>query len=302
MTTTPQDELLARFAKEVDLPAYLAHRGFAVVPDAKNAAYIAMANTKSGQILLVAKEADGHGWTYKSATDPRDRGSVADYLERHERLSRPAALERVVACLDPKRRDVPEAVAYRAHRHDKPRALVEAEARHDLAVGERAEALKALARVGIRTAAMPEWRVGSLEGGATAVNKILSEPTEIWASRYKPTDKKLIIAERPIDALSYGQSKGERDACYLAVGGELTPTRRTQLAHLLADLPAGMSVVIACGRDRAGRELASQIETLAPQIKMERAQPELGARWNDQVQLESRHARSLEGRSLGMQR
>ena len=40
MTATPQDELLARFAKEVDLPAYLAHRGFAVVPDARNAAYI----------------------------------------------------------------------------------------------------------------------------------------------------------------------------------------------------------------------------------------------------------------------
>jgi hypothetical protein len=302
MTTTPQDELLARFSKEVDLPAYLSQRGFEVVSDAKNAAYIAMAHKPSGQILLVARDGDGRGWTYKSAIDPRDRGSVAEYLERHERLSRPAALERVVACLDPRRRDVSEAVAYRAHLHDKPRALVEAESRHALAVRERAEALKALARVGIRTASMPEWRVGSLAGGATAVDKILSEPAEIWASRYKPTDKKLIIAERPIDALSYGQSKGERDACYLAVGGELTPTRKTQIAHLLADLPSGMSVVIACGRDQAGRQLAGELQSLAPQIKMERAQPEFGARWNDQVQLESRHARSLEGRSLGFQR
>ena len=32
------------------------------------------------------------------------------------------------------------------------------------------------------------------------------------------------------------------------------------------------------------------------------AQPEFGARWNDQVQLESRHARSLDGRALGFQR
>lgn len=302
MTTTPQDELLARFSKEVDLPAYLGQRGYEVVSDAKNAAYIAMAHKPSGRILLVARDADGRGWTYKDATDPRDRGSVADYLERHERLSRPAALERVVACLDPRRRDVPEAVAYRAHLHDKPGALVEAESRHALAVRERAEALKALARVGIRTATMPEWRVGALEGGAIAVDKILSEPTEIWASRYKPTDKKLIIAERPIDALSYGQSKGERDACYLAVGGELTPRRKTQIAHLLADLPQGMSIVIACGRDHAGRQLAGELQRLAPQIKMERAQPEFGARWNDQVQLESRHARSLEGRSLGCQR
>jgi Toprim-like len=300
MTPPPQDDLLVRFSKEVDLPAYLGQRGYEVVADARNAAYIAMAHRTSGQILLVAREAEGRAWTYKSAIDPRDRGSVADYLERHERLSKPAALERVVACLDPRRRDVPEAERYRAYLHDKPRALVEAESRHALAVRERSEALKALARVGIRTSAMPEWRVGGLEGGA--VDKIFSEPAEIWASRYKPTDKKLIIAERPIDAISYGQARGERDACYLAIGGGLTPTRRTQIAHLLADLPAGISVVIACGRDRAGRQLATEVQSLAPQIKMERAQPEFGARWNDQVQLEDRHARSLRRAGVGLER
>jgi hypothetical protein len=180
MTPPLQDDLLARFSNEVDLPAYLGQRGFEVVADARNAAYIAMAHRTSGQILLVAREADGRAWTYKSATDPRDRGSVADYLERHERLSKPAALERVVACLDARRRDVPEAERYRAYLHDKPRALVEAESRHAVAVRERSEALKALARVGIRTSAMPEWRVGGLEGGA--VDKIFSEPAEIWAN------------------------------------------------------------------------------------------------------------------------
>ncbi len=302
MATTPQEELLARFSKEVDLPAYLGQRGFEVVPDAKNAAYIAMAHKASGQILLVAKEADGRGWTYKSATDPRDRGSVAEYLERHERLSKAAALERIVACIDPRRRDVAQAVSYRAYVRDKPRALADAEARHALAVRERAEALKALERVGLRTATMPEWRVGALDGGVSAAARILSEPTELWASRYKPTDKKLIIAERPVDALSYGQSKGEQHACYLAVGSELTPTRRSQIAHLLADLPSGMTVVIACGRDQAGRQLASDLQSLSPHLKMERAQPEFGARWNDQVQLEGRHARSLERGGWGLQR
>jgi len=302
MTTTPQDELLARFSKEIDLPAYLVQRGYEVVADAKNAAYIAMAQKSSGQILLIAREADRRGWTYKSATDPRDRGSVADYMARHEGLSRSAALERVVACLDSRRRDVPEAVGYRAHLHDKPRALVDAETRHALAVRERSEALKALARLGLRTATLPEWRIGSLEGGSVAVGRILSEPTEIWASRYKPTDRKLVIVERPIDGLSYGQVRGERDACYLAVGSELTPSRKTQIAHLLADLPSGMAVVVACGRDQAGRQLASEIRNLAPQIKMERAQPEFGARWNDQVQLEARHERSRQQRGGRLQR
>src|SRR5579863_5833441 len=144
MTPPPQDDLLARFSKEIDLPAYLGQRGYEVVPDARSAAYIAMAHRNSGQILLVAREADGRAWTYKSAIDPRDFGSVADYLECHERLSKPAALERVVACLDPRRHDVPEAERYRTYLHDKPRALVEAESRHATAVRERSEALKAL--------------------------------------------------------------------------------------------------------------------------------------------------------------
>lgn len=293
MSTNPQDELLARFARDVDLPAYLGQRGFEVVPDARNAAYIAMSHKESGQILLVAREPEGREWIYKSATDPRDRGSIADYLERHERMSKSEALERVAACIDPRRRDVPEAVSYRAYLYDKPKPLLEAESRHAVAVRERAEALRALERVGLRTATMPEWRMGSLDAGSSAVNRILAEPTDVWASRYRPTDVKLIIAERPIDALSCGQARSEQHACYLAVGGELTPTRATQVAHLLADLPAGMSVVIACGRDEAGRRLAADLQALAPNIKMERAAPEFGARWNDQLQLERRHERSL---------
>jgi hypothetical protein len=303
MSLTPQDELLARFSREVDLPAYLGQRGFEVVPDARNAAYIAMADRASGQILLVAKEGEGRGWIYKSATDPRDRGSILEYLERHERLSKSEALERIIACVDSRRRDVPEAVSYRAYLHDKPKPLIDSEARHGLAVRERAEALNALERVGLRTAKMPEWRIGPLHEGTPAVERIVNEPAELWASRYRPTDTKLIIAERPIDALSCGQARGEDHACYLAVGGELTPTRTTQVAHLLADLPAGMSVVIACARDQAGRQLAADLEALAPNIKMERAAPELGARWNDQLQLERRHERSLGPRlEAGLQR
>jgi hypothetical protein len=303
MTATPQDELLARFSKNIDLPAYLGQRGYEVVPETKNPAYLAMADKGSGQILLVAKQPEAGGWAYKSAVDPRDRGSIVDYLERHERLNRSAALERLIACLDPRRRDVAEAVGYRAYLQNKPELLRAAEARHDVALQERSEALKALARVGLQPATTPEWRVGSFHGSAAAAERLLGEPADLWASRYRPSDKKLIIAERPIDALSCAQSRREDDACYLAVGSELTPTRKTQLAHLLAELPAGVTVVLAFGRDQRGRELAAQLQGIAPDIKMSRAQPEFGARWNDQVQIESRHARSLEQRQgPGLQR
>jgi hypothetical protein len=272
------------------------------VTDARKASYIAMSEKTSGSVILLARDTEGRGWTYKNAMDPRDRGSIADYLQRHERLSPAAALERIVACMDPRRRDSEEAVRYREYRRTKAAALLDAEARHATAVRERADALKVLARAGLHAAAAPEWRIGPLGAGPETIGKILAEPTDLWASRYRPSDRKLVIAERPVDALSYGQARGEQNACYLAVGSELTPRRRTQIAHLLAELPTGMTVVVASGRDRAGHQLATDLQALAPQIKMERAQPELGARWNDEIQLEARHARSLGRNGAGLAR
>lgn len=297
---TPQEELFARFSAQIDLPAYLGQRGYQVVAGSNNPTYVAMADSGSKQILFLSRTSAQGGWTYQNSGDPRDRGSIVNYLERHESLSRTAALEKIIACADPRRRDVPEAESYRGYLRQKPQALCDAEAKHDRANRERADALKELSRVGIKPSTLPEWRLGSLQGGSAAVARILEEPSDLWASRYKPTDKMLVIAERPIDALSYGQTKGQEHACFLAVGRELTPTRKRQLAHLLADLPQGMNVVLAFGRDQGGRQLAGEVQALAPLIKMDRAPPELGPRWNDHLQLENRHARSLprDGMSL----
>jgi Toprim-like len=302
MSPIPQEELLARFSAQIDLPAYLGQRGYEVVAGSTNPTYVAMANNRSKEILFLRKDPEPGGWSYRNANDPRDRGSIVEYLDRHESLSRAEGLERIIACVDPRRRDVPQAESYRAYLHEKPQALRDAEAKHDRANRDRSDALKELARVGIQPSTLPEWRLGSWQGGPSAVARILEEPSHLWASRYKPTDKTLIIAERPIDAISYGQTRREENACYLAIGGELTPTRKRQLAHLLADLPSGMSVVLAFGRDQAGRQLANDLQGLAPLIKMDRAQPDFGSRWNDQLQLENRHARSLQRGGLGLQR
>ena len=131
MTPPPQDDLLARFSKRIDLPAYLVQRGYEVVAERQERRLHRDGTQTAGQILLVAKKPDGRGWMYRSATDPRDRGSVAEYLQRHERLStasphssgssRASTLGVV---------DVPEAERYRAYLRDKPRALLEAETRH----------------------------------------------------------------------------------------------------------------------------------------------------------------------------
>jgi hypothetical protein len=60
-----------------------------------------------------------------------------------------------------------------------------------------------------------------------------------------------------------------------------------------------MGVVLAFGRDQSGRALADEVQRLAPQVRMERQAPQLGARWADQMQLEQRHAVSLRRENTG---
>jgi hypothetical protein len=76
-------------------------------------------------------------------------------------------------------------------------------------------------------------------------------------------------------------------------GSQPEPDTLRKIAHVLAELPPGMTVVLAFGRDERGRELAEQVRQLAPALRMEREGPQLGARWGDQMQLQQRHARSL---------
>jgi hypothetical protein len=288
-----RDALLERFGRAIDLPAYLTLHGFEPVAGSPpDAAGLLMTNSATGKTLHLRKDGDRGSWTYSDPRGRSEQGTVVDYLQRHEGLARDACLERLIACADFRRADVPEAVRYRALALDKPEALRRAEGEYALAVDRERDATKLLERVGIKRATLDEWRFGGLKT-ETEVARALGEPEKLWASRYRPADKKLVFTERAIDAIGLEQSRGDQSACYVAVGGRLDDAQKRRIAHVLAELPPGMSVVLAFGRDRAGHQLAEEVRALAPAVKMERLTPEFGSRWSDQVQLEQRHARSI---------
>lgn len=146
----------------------------------------------------------------------------------------------------------------------------------------------------MRRASSDEWRFGEMKSERDVARALREPQRDLWSSKHRPTDRSIVLAERPIDAMSFEQTRGHQTTCYLATGSKLDARQRDQLRAVLGDLPPGMSVVLAFGRDERGRRLASEVEALAPGIKMEGAAPAFGARWNDQVQLERRHARSLD--------
>jgi len=189
----------------------------------------------------------------------------------------------------------PEARRYREHLHGGG-AVQNARREYERGREEERGAAAVLEKAGIAQGTLDEWRFGGVKNLET-VAKVMADPADLWASKYRPTDKQLVFTEQPIDAMAYEKIRGRQISCYMATGREITPEVKKKIAHVLCEVPPGVTVVLAFGRDERGQRLAEQVRALAPTLRMELQPPHFGGRWSTQLQLEHRHSRSL-GRSV----
>jgi hypothetical protein len=288
----PKNPVLERFERAVDLPLYLGYRGFRLAGDDHDPSRLTMVNPRSGDSLVVRKDLETGSWSYVNPRNPDDRGSLTDYLSTRDRLGPPACLERIVALGNPLVRDA-EGHGYRQYLQHAPPELQKAVSDHVRVMEAETSALRTLDKLGVARGTLDEWRFGKVRSHDDLA-KVVSDPTDLWASKFRPTDKKIVLTEQPIDAMGYEKSRGKQMSCYLATGGTLSDARKKRLAHLLCEVPPGVKIVLAFGRDEAGRRLADEIQALAPTVKMEREMPAFGSRWSNQMQIEQRHARSMQ--------
>jgi hypothetical protein len=294
-----EDELLGRFAKAIDVPAFLWQQGFRVSL-AREPGQLRMTHPINGDTLVLERDSQ-QGWTYATDNRQAERGSIVDYLMRREGASREQCLERLVACADERGQRSEEAARYRAVLRERPGPLEAARREHEDARVAEQTARRVLERCGVPGGRIDEARFGRVRCEEDAI-KLTSEPRTLWASRYRPGDTAIVLVERPIDAIAYDRTFGKGNACYIATGSDLDDPARRQLAHILAEAPARVRVVLAFGGDQAGRKLADDVRDVAPTVKMERQAPQYGARWEDQMQIECRHALSLQRVHRGLTR
>lgn len=318
MSKDLSDQLIERFNKAIDLPAYLTHRGYwfdeAVVAGGHTTSLLMVQADPAVRPsrLYVAKDPESGTWTYSN--DPLNpRRTIVDYLVRHEDLSRAEALQRIVHCVD-RRSDgvVWEASNYQFHVREKSQSQRQAEVEHHRFVQQQRQVLAELARIGIQSAQYriahegcdvgePSHRFPPVKCVAHVAG-LAEEPQQLWRSAYARTDQRVVLVERPVDAISYSQRHKDPNACYLAVGSRLTAERQRELGALLSQMPKGMSVVAAFGRDQGGRQLLEQLRSVTPGLQMTRAEPQFGSTWSNQMQLEARHRRSMRPREAGLSR
>ena len=111
----------------------------------------------------------------------------------------------------------------------------------------------------------------------------------LWLSNEEDGDRRIVIAESAIDALSYAQLFTDAAARYASIGGQMSPRQPGIVAAAAARMPSGSTVIAAMDADEHGLRLASRIaeavERLGLGVEFRIHLPEGAKDWNDMLRL-----------------
>jgi hypothetical protein len=132
-----------------------------------------------------------------------------------------------------------------------------------------------------------ELRNSNFKGFASGGSKGL------WLSKTGASDRRLVICESAIDALSFAVLFSDGHARYGSIGGKLNPAQPELIRAQIALMPASSQVVAAMDGDEAGRQLADAIERAfcaadRPDLTFHRQEPVEYKDWNDQLRAKPR--------------
>jgi hypothetical protein len=299
------DEELEKFKTEINLTEYAASQGYSY--DRKESSRSsAVMRGGDGDKVIVARGEDGH-WTYFSAHDSNDNGSIIDFVINRERCSfgqvrqllrrwlgsdpRPRP-ELFTPTLKPVTKDRANAILTLAktrkltwHRHLEEDRCIPASVLNSprfagkLRVDLRGNALfPHVDRDGtcgyeIKNRGYTGFSAGGEKG--------------LWFSAVRQNDHSLVFAESGIDALSYAVMHPEARARYASIAGAMNPNQLELIRGAASHMIEGTRVVIAMDNDTAGHRLAEKLEAEIRQtgredLEIVRHPPKgRGEDWND---------------------
>ncbi len=303
------DDELHRFKSDIHFLHYAADRyGYRRDRHESSVSSHVLRHPATDDKIVVRKDRDGH-WTYFSVRDDRDHGTIIDFVQRRGRhLSLGSVREELRSWLGTER-PLPEAL-------ELPRRSPRAQHRPVAEVFEAARLASTcdyLASRGLRPETLSDPRFAGtwrLDGRANVLFAHRDESDALtgfevkshgftgfaaggtktaWQSRAFPGDRKLVVTESAIDALSYHQlhRAASEPARYLSTAGAPSSTQTELLGRLLGRLAPETIVVAAFDSDEAGHKIASRIEALTrrlPHLHFRRDTPTGAKDWNDILQ------------------
>ena len=298
--------------KTIDLRSYAAGQGYVEDRQQSYSGLVCMRHS-SGDKIYIKQDPDGH-YLYWSIRD--DKGSIIDFVANRKGLN-----------LKQNRKDwrilgdelrpwlgippvpVPSFPHMQKTRVTKDRAKVEAayarmqdaNGGHPYLERERAlpGALLALDRFAGRiridahgNAVFPHFNEDGLTGyelknvGFTGFSSGGSKA--LWLSHELPDDKRLVICESAIDALSHATLFPDNHARYASVGGKVNSQQPELIRVAVARLPVSSEIVAAMDADAEGRKLAEVVRHAVElsgrfDVKFSVHEPVGHKDWNDQL-------------------
>jgi hypothetical protein len=306
-----RDPELERFKSEIHFLQYAGTCGYAVDRRESSRSSVVMRHAGTGDKIVVTRHDDEH-WLYFSVRDAADNGTIIDFVQRRRRLSLGHVRRELRAWMGGPPAPPPDLHVgdVRAIRRDRFEVIAE------FAAADLADDSAYLNRRGLRPETLGDPRFAGTFAVDRRGNVLFPHHDEdgevcgfevknrgftgfskggqktVWSSSTMLADRRLVLLESAIDALSYHQLNPSADTRYISIGGEPSAKGREAIARAIRQMSAGATVVLAFDRDDGGDRLTTIVEALVPRPMVRELPPSPpGARgkdWNDYVQIVER--------------
>jgi len=300
---------LDRFKTDINLTQLMAAFGYAKHPKSSSRSSCTMIHPNSDK-LIVARGHDGH-WIFFSVRDHTDHGTVIDFVQRRtgenlgqvRRRLRDWLRSPTAPALSPQNSYAQDLVPitrdlvlvrtrfagmeplgvysrYLAEERGIPMELLAQERFNGVIRRDEHGNIvfphynrDGLCGYEIKNSGFTGYAKGGMKG--------------LWSSCTEDRDKRLIIAETAIDALSYAVLSGHHRSHFVSVAGELNDEQPALLGYEIGRLPRNGAVVVAFDNDDAGDRLTRKIAGIFADsnrldLTLYNDRPiERGADWND---------------------
>jgi len=266
---------LDRFKREIDLRQFAISLGYEI--DRRDSWRGSMVLRRGADKIVVKRNGNGH-YVFFSVREDDDHGTILDFVQRRQnrnlgsvrQLLRPwigrSAIPPQFSALDPTGPDRMRVEwAYRRMRQASRYPYLEHERCLPAAVLLSPRFVGRMRLDSRGNTVFPHFDAAGLCGyeiknrGYTGF--AAGGQKGLWLSHTRRDDRRLILAESAIDALSYATlfSDAEGRTRYASLGGKPSWRQNSLLEQTIDELPEGAEVVAAFDADSAGRKLLSDV-------------------------------------------
>jgi hypothetical protein len=305
-----QDSELDAFKQQIDLREFAVSLGYEI--DQRESWRGSTVLRRGADKIVVKRNGNGH-YVFFSVRDDRDNGTVIDFLQRRQNLSlgavrqilrpwigRPAIFSQF-SKLEPAGADrmrVEGAYRRMAHAQRFPYLEHERCVPAPVLLSPRFAGRMRIDCLG--NTVFPHFDASGLCGyeikncGFTGF--AAGGQKGLWMSHTQPADRRLILTESAVDALSYAALFPDADdqTRYASLGGKPSSRQTALIPATIARLPAGAEIVAAFDADDAGRQFVEVIREALASVAGKRGRSDLivkshfpvqeGEDWNQVLQ------------------